>query len=157
MSTTTSSKSTTLHQIVFSSCVQVEPTEAELLALLHGSRQRNACRGITGLLLYHAGQVLVVLEGAAGAVREVYDNLRADVRYRNPLLLSDGPVQCRTFPDWRLGFVLTPPAGPGPLPPGYVDPRQPNFLHYLAPGASPHLLRLLREFGTVEADTNDPC
>lgn len=121
-------------------------TDAELVALLRKARAYNRRHGITGLLLYHGGQLLGVLEGSPCAVRPLYTRIQADARHRDVLLLSDGPAHARIFLDWRMGFVAALPDEFRQPPPGYFNPeRQPLLLHP-APDASPYLLNLLREF-----------
>lgn len=140
---------TTLHRLVFSSQIQIELSDAELVALLRKARDYNQRHRITGLLLYHAGQMLGVLEGPAAEVRLLYTRIRADARHRDVLLLSDGPARARIFADWRMGFAAGCPAEFRQPPAGYFNPQRQPLPCHPCPDASPQLLNLLREFGAA--------
>lgn len=137
---------TTLHHLVFCSEVQVELTDQELLTLLRKSRTYNLRQGITGMLLYQAGQFVTVLEGPRNAIRTLFERIQMDARHRNVLLLSDGPAERPAFPDWSMGFVPTQATEVCPSPAGYFDPRCRPFLLHHAPDASPYLLNMLTDF-----------
>lgn len=137
---------TTLHHLVFWSEVQAEPTDTELLTLLHRSQAYNQRHGITGVLLYQAGQLMTVLEGPRDAVRTLFERIQLDARHRNVLLLSDGPAVQPTFPDWTVGFAPASPEEFCPPATGYFDPQRQPLLQHHAPAASPYLLNMLEEF-----------
>lgn len=86
-----------------SSAVRPFSREA-LVALLEGSRQRNATVGVTGLLLYHDGNFMQALEGPRTAVRTLFDRIERDPRHRGTLVLLDQPRPDRYFPEWSMGF-----------------------------------------------------
>ena len=83
----------------------------DLLALLEQSRAKNVRAGITGLLLYKDGNFMQLLEGPEAAVRELYAAIRRDARHHGIILLLEGTVEEREFPDWAMAFPdLTAPA-----------------------------------------------
>ena len=49
----------------------------DLVALLQAARDYNARIGITGMLLYKAGNFLQVIEGDAAAVNALYEKRRS--------------------------------------------------------------------------------
>lgn len=144
--------SSTLHHIVFCSIVQTEPTDDELVKLLRKARAYAAEHHITGLLLYYSGQFVAVLEGPADVVRPLYARILLDARHRNVLLLSNGPADCRSFSDWRMGFVAGLPAEQQARLVGYFNPESPVFLRHHTPGANPYLLTMLRDFVAMKPD-----
>jgi hypothetical protein len=78
--------------------------ENELLALLGKSRRNNAVAGITGLLLYRAGNFIQVLEGEETAVAETHARIAADLRHNGLIVLIRAPIAERSFGDWSMGF-----------------------------------------------------
>lgn len=95
-----------LYQILYQSQSLVPFEPLELAALLHHSRANNEQRAISGILLYTPdGRFLQVLEGEDEAVRRLYhQRIVADPRHYNCRVLSEGPCQHRSFPNWPMGF-----------------------------------------------------
>ncbi len=93
-----------MFQIVYASTAVKMFSGSELLEWLVPFREKNACLGITGLLLYKHGSFMQVLEGTEEAVRALYAIVRADQRHHHVLTLATLPVTARQFPDWSLGF-----------------------------------------------------
>ncbi|MFN3237826.1 MAG: BLUF domain-containing protein [Pseudomonadales bacterium] len=79
-------------------------SEAELAEILRVSRANNARLGVTGLLLYHDGNVMQVLEGEEKNVRQIYDKILRDERHAGCLLLLEEEIEERAFPDWHMGL-----------------------------------------------------
>lgn len=77
---------------------------AELIELLDVSRQANQENGITGMLLYRGGNFIQVIEGENEAVLQLYENIKADPRHSNIILLSQDPILERQFAEWSMGF-----------------------------------------------------
>ncbi len=77
---------------------------AELIELLETSRKANVAHGITGMLLYRGGNFIQVIEGENEAVLQLYENIKADPRHRNIILLSQDPINHRQFAEWGMGF-----------------------------------------------------
>ena len=83
----------------------VEPfTQADLLALLAKSREKNQRLGVTGMLLYKDGDFLQLLEGDEAVVKALYATIRADARHTGPVVLAEGKAEARLFTDWSMGF-----------------------------------------------------
>ena len=77
---------------------------------------KNARLQITGMLLYHDGHFLQLLEGNEQAVRELYGVIVEDERHKWVSLVMTGPTAERDFADWTMGFrdldeCATPPVG----------------------------------------------
>lgn len=72
------------------------------------AKRRNAQLGITGLLFYHAGKFIQVIEGEESHLRELMASIEADLRHRNLTYLIDLAVEKRGFSDWNMdSFNLT--------------------------------------------------
>lgn len=55
-------------QLVYMSAALWRPTRSDLVTLLAKARQNNSQLGVTGMLLYHDGSFMQVLEGEEPAV-----------------------------------------------------------------------------------------
>ena len=78
--------------------------EAEIAALLNGSKFRNASRQVTGLLVVGGRRFLQVLEGPKDAVMETYHRIADDPRHFAHVVLSQKTVTERLFPGWSMGY-----------------------------------------------------
>jgi hypothetical protein len=66
------------------------------------SSQNNRMRGLTGLLLFHRGWFLQVLEGPLEAVDDTFDRIRRDARHTDIRTVADLPIAARAFGDWTM-------------------------------------------------------
>lgn len=94
-----------LHRVIYVSASPSLLPGADVAELLEGSRRRNAAINVTGLLLYHEGSFLQILEGPVEAVTRLYGTIRNDTRHRQIITLWSGAVKERVFADWRMGFA----------------------------------------------------
>lgn len=76
----------------------------ELQDLLRVSRRNNERVGVTGMLLFRAGNFLQVLEGEREAVRTLFDTISRDPRHTGILVLRHAEQQHRDFPAWSMAF-----------------------------------------------------
>ena len=74
------------------------------MALLEKSRRKNSQAGISGLLLYHDGNFMQLLEGHETIVRSTHARILSDPRHTGCITLVHKAVATRTFPDWTMGF-----------------------------------------------------
>lgn len=86
---------------------------SEVFAIIAGSQQRNAQRGITGFLLDYGDAFLQLIEGAPLAVAALMDLIEADPRHEDVEVLVDLADDERWFPDWSMKHLISfsgPPA-----------------------------------------------
>ncbi len=88
-----------LHRIVYLSASRALLDPPAVEALLAVSRRNNAERGITGLMLYHDGSFLQVIEGPKAQVQALYARIAADPRHCQVIEMVSGPAESRAFPD----------------------------------------------------------
>ena len=81
--------------------------ETDLETLLNVSRKNNTKAGISGMLLFHDGLFLQVLEGDHDAVQKTYERIEKDERHRSCRIMADLIVEQREFPDWSMGYEKT--------------------------------------------------
>jgi len=95
-------------QLIYSSSATQDFWPDDLFALVEKSRSKNAPRGLTGMLLFHEGQFLQLLEGPEPAVRDCFAMVQRDPRHESVKVLMTGMCEERDFPEWTMGFE--PPA-----------------------------------------------
>ena len=108
-----------LIQLIYASAAAKPFTAAELRELLRLARIKNERLNITGMLLYHRGSFLQVLEGPVSAVNPLLDTIEKDKRHNKVMLLVRREIEARNFADWKMGFVAV--AAQSPALPGFRD------------------------------------
>lgn len=94
-----------LYELVYVSLAADDMSADELRALADAARQRNARRGVTGLLFYHRREFVQLLEGPKAAVRELYETIFRDPRHGQLHVLWEGDIHERSFDDWSMRLV----------------------------------------------------
>jgi len=94
-----------LSQTVYASRATVACDGPLLSALLERARHRNAELGVTGVLLYHAGAFLQVLEGVPDVVTALYQKIERDRRHDRVVVLQRRVVTERSFSEWSMGLM----------------------------------------------------
>jgi len=130
-----------LHHIIYQSTATQPFADDDLRALLADARRFNAAQHITGVLLYHDGQFLQVLEGNEAALQSLYAAIKADSRHTHLVKLADAPLVQRNFGEWSMAFRPVQPQAFGTLA-GYLNP---DYLAQPAPAAGPHAAALLAQ------------
>jgi len=92
-------------EIVYASAARHSFTTNELTELLAKARKNNQALGVSGLLLYHRGSFLQVLEGEEPAVDALFEKIAKDPRHNRCIVIKRSPIQSRRFADWSMGFV----------------------------------------------------
>jgi len=108
-----------MHQVVYSSAAVEEFSEAQLTELLSRARVNNERLGVTGMLLYHEGSFLQVVEGDGEVLEKLFQTISKDKRHHRVVPLLRRSVEERHFERWKMGF-----AAAKSLPknmPGYSD------------------------------------
>ena len=94
-----------LIQLVYVSAATVNFSSEDLDTLLDKARANNAALDVSGMLLFHEGTFLQVLEGSKQNVDMLYNKIALDTRHGNVLLLATREIDERNFGDWSMGFV----------------------------------------------------
>ena len=64
----------------------------------------NLPHQISGLLIYHEGTFLQVIEGESEDVNEIFNKIRRDPRHKDVTLLMDEEIHEREFGKWGMAF-----------------------------------------------------
>jgi len=105
-------------QLVYSSSAGREFSVEEIRKVLAIAREHNAKRDITGMLVYHDGTFIQVLEGEPYAVLSLFQRIEKDSRHRNVSLLLKRMHDRRAFGEWQMGYL---PLEEGQEPEGFVS------------------------------------
>ena len=93
-----------LFQLLYSSSATQDFWPDDLFELVEKSRRKNAEHDLTGMLLFHEGQFLQLLEGPEPAVRACFAVVERDPRHESIEVLLTGECEQRDFPGWTMGF-----------------------------------------------------
>lgn len=94
-----------LHRVIYLSTAVGLLRADELDRIFIRSRAFNTGAGITGLLLFHEGTFLQMLEGPAAGLASLMLRIRRDRRHAGLITLHTGPCAERTFLDSPLHYV----------------------------------------------------
>jgi PAS domain S-box-containing protein len=109
-----------LYQLIYISTAIKDMFEIDLLELLIQSRHNNKKSDITGLLLYHNGHFLQVLEGIDFNVKDIFQKIQQDSRHTDVSVVVTQYIDKREFGDWEMGFVNLETLNPDEVQ-GYSD------------------------------------
>jgi len=93
-----------MHTLIYLSASSSLFSDEEIVDILSTSRSNNLRLNITGLLLYHEGSILQILEGEREVIYALYNKIRLDRRHKSVIKLLDKNIDERSFADWSMGF-----------------------------------------------------
>ena len=96
-----------MYFILYTSQGKEEPSSVFFTKLLEQCHRNNIATNITGLLLYHAGHFMQIIEGNKEDVTNLYHIISQDKRHDQILILEQGEQEGRNFPDWAMGFKFS--------------------------------------------------
>ena len=94
-------------QLVYASAATRPFSPSALAVLLEKARSRNRFYDVTGILLYHNGSFLQVLEGPEQGVDLIFGSIQRDSRHNNNKVLVRQTFPRREFGDWAMSFTDT--------------------------------------------------
>lgn len=135
-----------LIELLYTSTATGEMTEEQLVGLLEHSRRNNEAAGITGLLIFHEGTFMQVLEGEKEAVMDLYQRIFLDPRHTGSRVLWQAPLETRTFGEWAMAYRALSDVVPARLE-GYSRFLEEGFAGNVAGNGSSKALSLMRIIG----------
>jgi hypothetical protein len=93
-----------ISQLIYRSRATRDFWPDDLYALVEKARQKNSPQQLSGMLLFHDGTFVQLLEGSAAAIDKCFATISADSRHTDIQILFRGSVNDRDFPDWTMGF-----------------------------------------------------
>ena len=92
--------------IIYSSKAAPGIQESDLKDIISTAEKRNNENHITGILIYHDGTFIQMLEGDEDAVNETFDRIQEDARHTTVLKLFSGNEEERHFPKWKMALKV---------------------------------------------------
>jgi len=93
-----------IHYLVYLSTATSLYSDETLASILETSRRNNSKKQITGMLLYHDGAIIQVLEGDKTALNHLFRLLELDPRHHGLIKVMEGDSDKRFFEEWAMGF-----------------------------------------------------
>lgn len=140
-----------MHYLIYVSQANTPMGNAELEDILNVSRQNNERDGLTGLLIYRfssdsgRGHFIQMLEGEREAVRATYGRIADDPRHHTKILLEEGEMNARHFPNWFMGFKNADASELAAVP-GFAELGEETFQARVDAGDLAGALDLMRSF-----------
>lgn len=92
-------------KVIYASAASRKIHAHELAKLLQDARKKNKPQNITGILLYHDGSFLQILEGERDVVETLVARIKDDSRHHSFKLLLEEESDERDFENWSMGYV----------------------------------------------------
>jgi len=97
-----------VYQLIYASKAVDNLCENDLIAILTTARKFNQLSYITGMLIYHHGFFLQIIEGEkADIINLFYSHITNDKRHHNISVFHEGYALKREFANWQMGFYGT--------------------------------------------------
>lgn len=93
-----------MHCIVYSSKAAKVISDRDLREILETARSNNGLIDVSGMLLYHEGCFIQVLEGVRATVDPLFAQISRDPRHKEIVTLWQGEISERRFGGWTMGF-----------------------------------------------------
>ncbi|PLX37450.1 MAG: hypothetical protein C0606_03855 [Hyphomicrobiales bacterium] len=94
-----------VHRLIYFSSTAPSFQAPDVEDILSVARERNRRAGITGLLVYHDGNFLQILEGPRDAVEECFTRIQNDPRHDGIIRVVSEDVEERVFGDWEMAWM----------------------------------------------------
>ena len=92
-----------LHSLVYVSSAVEEVTANKLGYLLQRAKARNLLHGVTGVLLFDAGNFMQYIEGPQAGLAEIYRHIKRDPLHTGIIELCVERNLSRSFGNWAMG------------------------------------------------------
>lgn len=137
-----------LAQLIYTSAAVRHMSSADLAQILETSVRNNTRDGLSGMLLYHEGSFMQVIEGEETVLMATFHRIQRDARHGHVFMIEQGEIAERSFSHFTMGFrKLT--ASDLTNHPGYAPFFAPQF-DPAAIGARPGLaLSVLQTFASA--------
>ena len=83
-------------------------SNVDIAKILASARRRNLAEDITGMMIYHRGEFVQILEGRKQSIENVYEKfICPDTRHTAINKVLENTITHRSFSEWSMGFVGT--------------------------------------------------
>jgi len=91
-------------QLIYTSRATDKMTDAALLEILSRAQSKNDQRRLSGILVFHKGAFMQLLEGDEKEVKEIFAHIQQDTRHTEVTVVYAKENQARCMPAWFMGF-----------------------------------------------------
>ena len=123
----------------------------ELSLILEKSRDYNERDGVTGLLVYkfnagrNTGNFMQLLEGPSDVLKAAFKRISDDRRHHTKIVLEEGDISERNFPNWSMGFKSIVSEDLRDVP-GFTDLGEESFALRAQAGEIEGALEIMKSF-----------
>ena len=96
-----------MYYLIYISAAKPGVDEVEMHEILTVAVKNNEAHDVTGLLVYHDGMFIQMLEGEKQDVELIFEKIQKDERHFDIRTLSKGTSEKRHFPNWRMALEVT--------------------------------------------------
>lgn len=95
------------HQLIYVSQPTIEFVDEALLDILKIAQIENHKQRISGLMVYHNGKFMQLLEGDEINVKNLFAKIQRDTRHTDIKVLLERDSAKRCFSTWAMGFGMS--------------------------------------------------
>ncbi len=95
-----------MYYLIYTSTAKPTVDEVELYDILATSIRNNRKLDVTGLLIYHSGTFIQMLEGSRENVLQIYEAIKQDPRHFNVEQLISDVTDKRHFGEWHMALEV---------------------------------------------------
>ena len=134
--------------LIYFSAASYLYSDEELATLLTAFRLKNTSLDITGLLLYHEGSIIQILEGEAENVHGLFNSIKKDIRHTSVTKVIDCNIEERSFSNWSMGFKNISKQDFSKLN-GYLNIENKNEFTEIKISNNTQIIRMVNSFASV--------
>lgn len=138
--------------IYFSSATKLL-SDNDLIDILNISRINNERHQITGLLIYHEGSILQILEGTEDSLDIIFDKIQKDNRHKGIMKFGNFSIAERSFPSWSMGFKKVSKEDWSKLK-GFTDLNNKDEFSWIAVSGNTRVITMIKAFANVNMLNN---
>lgn len=120
----------------------------EIIDILNVSRVNNARLGVTGLLIYHEGSIIQILEGEKEVLYTLYNKIIKDTRHKAIIKVLDFSITERNFREWSMGFKQVSNENWSELK-GYLNLDNVDEFQQLRDSGNAHIISMINSFANI--------
>ncbi len=91
-----------MQHILYTSRATPDFDSGEVFRIIETSARNNPTRGVTGFLAFAHDSFVQLVEGPAGALDDLLEELHGDPRHQGLVILERNTIVGRSFPNWRM-------------------------------------------------------
>jgi len=137
-----------MHTLIYLSASSFLFSNEEIIDILNTSQSNNLRNDITGVLLYHEGSIIQILEGEREVIHTLFNKICLDRRHKGIIKVLDSVIKERSFADWSMGFRQLSNHDWSELK-GYLDIDNGKKFSQIVNSKSPDVITLIKSFSHV--------